>query len=191
MSKSDFASTIISKLDSSIGKDGSSYTEGSVTSAMKAVAEGITDYLIANTEVKISYTGIIASTPPVPDPVVSDTFKITGKCAPTGASDSFDSWIKQIESNIIAGFMLDKQGTNGVVFATKPFMISGISLTQSVLKAAHDIQDEEPQHKVWEIVCGGIMDWLNGAAMNTIPGTATRPSANSAGTASIVKITVS
>lgn len=190
MSKSAFAQTIISKLKGAIGTDGGSYSSGSASSAMAAVASGITEYLIANTTVTITYQGIIPGTPPTNDPVTTDSFQITGTCAPTGPSNNFDAWIKQIETNIIAGFALATLGKAGVAFPQKPFLSPGITTTQSLLKANHDVSDSNPQQKIWEIVCGGIMDWINGPAMNTTPGSATHQSAGSAGTASITKISI-
>lgn len=191
MSKSAFAKTIISKLAGSIGTSGKDFTAGSASAAMSAVAAGITEYLIANTTVSVAYVGVIPSTPPSPDPLVADTFKIVGNCAPTGPSDSFDSWIKQIETNIISGFTLATAGDKGLVFAQVPFSVSGISTVQSALKAVHDVSDEDPQQKVWEVICGGIMDWINTSAMNTAPASASNPSTSSTGTATITGITIS
>lgn len=190
MSKTAFAQTIIGKLRAAISTDGLGYTSGSAVSAMSAVAQGITEYLIANTVVTISYAGVVAAVPPYPDPVIIDTFKIIGNCAPPSPSNSFDSWIRQIESNIIAGFQLAPMGNAGIVFAQKPFLNIGIATSQGDLKAIHDVSDTDPQLKVWEIVCGGIMDWINGLALNSIPGTASRPTAPSTGVASITKITI-
>lgn len=190
MSKSAFATTIIDKINSAIGRAGQDYTEGSAYSAMEAVAQGITEYLIQNTTVTIQYTGTIQSSKPSPDPVVADTFSIVGSCAPTGPSNDFDDWIKQIESNIIAGFQLAPMGNAGVVFPQFPFANLGLPTVKADLTAAHDVLDEDPQQKIWEIVCGGIMDWINSSAMNAVPGAATRPSAPSTGTASIVNITI-
>lgn len=191
MSKSAFAQTIISKMSAAIGTDGGSFSSGSASSAMAAVAQGITEYLIANTTVMISYKGIIPGTPPTPDPTVVDTFTIVGTCAPPSPANNFDSWIKQLESSIIAGFSLTPTGNAGVVFPTKPFLKTGITTTQSNLKSAHDVNDKDPQQKIWEIVCGGIMDWINTSAMNTIPGPATHPTASSTGNANITKIIIS
>lgn len=190
MSKSAFAKTIISKLNASIGTDGTGYTSGSASSAMVAVAAGITEYLIANTTVEISYSGIVASAVPYPDPVVVDSFKIVGNCTPPNPSSGFDSWIKQIEINIIAGFQLAPMGNAGTVFSQKAFLNPGVSTVQTDLKNIHDISDKSPQQKVWEVVCGGIMDWINGMAKNNIPGSASRPSAPSIGVATITKITI-
>lgn len=190
MSKSAFAQAIISKLKSSIGTSGKDYSAGSASAAMSAVAAGITEYLIANTTVMVSYVGVIPGVPPTPDPLVTDSFKIMGSCAPTGPSNSFDSWIKQIETNIIAGFQLAAMGNGGLVFPQKPFLSPGIITSQANLKATHDVSDEDPQQKVWEVVCGGIMDWINGLAINVTPGAATHPAVSSTGTATITKITI-
>lgn len=190
MSASTFADTIISKLSSAIGTDGSSFTSGSASLAMNAVAAGITEYLLANTTVTVSYAGVIPSVPPTPDPLVTDTFSIIGTCAPTGPSDSFDSWISQIESNILSGFQLAPKGNAGLVFATAPFLTRGIATTQAALASAHDINDESPQKKIWELVCGGIMAWINGTAMNVTPGTASNSLSGSTGVAAITKITL-
>jgi hypothetical protein len=190
MSKTAFAQTIISKLKAAIGTDGGSYTSGSALSAMDAVAQGITEYLIANTTVTIAYAGIVTATVPYPDPIIVDSFEIIGTCAPPSPANSFDSWIKQIETNIIAGFQLAPSGNAGVVFAQKPFLNVGIKTIQENLKSIHDVADKNPQLKVWEVVCGGIMDWINSVALNSIAGLASRPIAPSAGTASITKITI-
>lgn len=190
MSKSSFASTIIDKINAAIGREGQNYSEGSAYSAMNAVAQGITEYLIQNTTVFVQYTGIVQTLYPYPDPVVADTFNIVGSCAPTGPSQHFDDWIKQIEENIIAGFQLAPTGNAGVMFSQKPFLNTGMPTIREQLAAIHDVLDEDPQHKVWEIVCGGIMDWINNIAMNSAPGAATRPSAPSVGTAAITKITI-
>lgn len=190
MSKANFAKTIISKLKDSIGTDGGSFTSGSATQAMTAVAEGITEYLIDHTKVTVSYAGVIPGTPPVNDPLTSDTFKITGKCAPTGPSNSFDAWIKLIETNIIAGFSLATTGEKGLAFPAKPFLTPGITTTQSNLKSTHKVDDEDPQQKVWEVVCGGIMDWINNTAKNPTPGTGSNSATQSKGTAKITAIKI-
>lgn len=189
MSKSAFAQTIIAKLKGSIGTDGLSYGNGSAATAMSAVAAGITEYIIANTTVTVFYSGIISIYPFPTDPVKSDTFKVVGSCAPN-PSNGFDSWIKQIEANIIAGFQLAPTGSAGVSFSIKPFMNTGITTVQGNLKATHDVGDKDPQQKVWEVVCGGIMDWINGAAKNPLSGAASRASGPSTGMASIIKITI-
>lgn len=190
MSKSLFASTIIDKLNAAIGRMGNSYSEGTAFSAMDALAQGITEYIIQNTQVVIQYTGVIPAVSPIPDPVVVDTFSVVGKCEPTGPSDSFNDWVRQLETNIINGFQLASSGSAGVVFAQKPFLNPGILTIRDHLTSVHDVSDENAQYKVWEVICGDIMDWINTIAMNVTPSAATRPAAPSAGTAVITKITI-
>ena len=190
MSKSAFAKAIISKMKAAIGTDGLSYSSASASAAMSAVAQAITEYLIANTKVIISYVGIIPGVTPMPDPVVTDTFKIVGACAPPGPSNSFDAWLMQIQANIIAGFMLAPMGQSGISFVQKPFLAPGVSTTQANLKIAHDVEDKNPQQKIWEIICDGIMRWINTTAMNPAPGAAARATGPSTGTAIITKIII-
>lgn len=190
MSKSAFAQTIIGKMKAAIGTDGSSFSSGSASTAMTAVAQGITEYLIANTQVTISYVGVIPGVPPTPDPVVTDTFKIVGTCAPPGPSNDFASWLLQIQTNIIAGFQLEPMGNAGVVFPTVPFLTPGVTTQQAELTSSHDTGDSNPQQKIWEIVCDGIMQWINTTALNAVPGAATRATGPSSGVATITKITI-
>lgn len=190
MSKSAFASAIISKMKGAISTDGQSFNGGTANAAMTAVAQAITEYLIANTQVMVAYVGIIPGTPPTPDPVVTDTFKIVGTCASPSPANSFDAWMLQLQNNIIAGFQLAPTGNAGVVFPMKPFLTPGVITTQVNLKSAHDVSDENPQQKIWEIVCDGIIQWINTSAMNPAPGAGSRPTGPSTGTANIVKITL-
>ena len=190
MSAQIFASSIISKLSASIGTDGGSYSAGSAASAMTAVATAITEYIVANTQVMVSYVGTLATVPPAPDPVTTDVFNLIGTCAPTGPSNSFDSWIRQIESNIISGFQLAPIGNAGLVFPQKPFLTPGILTTQAILTATHDVSDQSPQQKVWEKVCEGIINWINTSAINPTPGAASRATPPSQGIATITKITI-
>ena len=94
-----------------------------------------------------------------------------------------------LQTNIIAGFSLAPAGEDyATVFAMKPFLTPGVSVSRSTLTAAHDVRDSNPQQKIWEIVCGAIMDWINGGALNPTPGPATR--IDSAGVANITSITI-
>lgn len=190
MSAKAFADTIIGKLSDAIGTEGTSFNEGSASTAMIAVAQGITEYLITNTTVTIAYAGVITTPPNPADPVVTDVFTIQGACAPTGPSNSFDDWISKIEANIIAGFQLSPLGAAGVAFPINPFLNPGIPISQEILKNAHNIDDDNPQSKIWEIICQAILDWGNGTAMNTAVSAATRTTGPSSGTASIIKITI-
>lgn len=190
MSARTFADSIISKLESAIGKDGSAFTEQSASVAMNAVAEAISEYLVENTTVSVAYVGIIDNPPNLPDPVVADTFKIVGSCAPFGPANSFDNWIRQVETNIIRGFTLAPMGTASLTFAQTPFSSPGITITRAILTEAHNVNDKNPQSSIWTLICQSIMDWINTTAMNPTPGPAKRISGPSTGTANIVKITV-
>ena len=190
MSKSAFASLIINKMKGAIGTDGMAFNEGTASIAMMSVAQAITEYLIANTIVSVAYVGVIPGTPPMPDPVVADTFKIIGTCAPPAPSESFDLWLLELQKNIIAGFQLAPMGNMGLVFPTKPFLSPGVITNQAMLTSAHEVGDEGSQQKIWEIVCDGIIQWVNTTAMNPAPGAGSRPTGPSTGTANIVKITL-
>ena len=190
MSKQAFASAIISKMKAAIGNNGQSFNSGTAPSAQSSVAQAITEYLIANTTVTVKYSGIIPGTPPTPDPTIIDTFKIVGTCAPLSPSNSFDSWIMELQNKIIAGFSLAPSGMAGVMFPQKPFLAPGATVRQPMLKAAHSVGDKNPQQKIWEIVCDSIIQWINTSAINPTPGPATHPTAGSAGMANIIKITL-
>lgn len=195
MSKTEFANKIIEKLDDAIGQDGTVFSSATPALAMQAISDGITEYIIANTKVVISYQGIIPGTPPVTDPLVADTFKVAGMCTPPGASNDFNSWIKQIETNIIAGFTLAASGKAGIAFVAPqiPFtnIVGGILTTQGLLKSAYAKKPSNPQLSCWEIICDGIINWINTTAMNTTPGAAAHKEVSSAGTGTITKITIS
>lgn len=194
MSKQAFASAIISKMKAAISADAHSFNEGTATAATAAIAQAITEYLIANTIVTVSYIGTIPGTPTMPDPLVIDTFKIVGVCAPPVVTQGseFDDWVAQLEANIIAGFMLAPTGTAGLVFPMMPFQSKGMTIKRDVdLKPAHDPSDENPQQKLWEIICGDIMNWINTTALNpAILSDATHPPVGSFGKAKITMITL-
>lgn len=184
------SNTIINKINEAIGKDGSQYNNNTAYSAMSAVSNAITEYLIANTTVYISYTGVLSNATAGPDPVINDTFKIIGKCAPTPPANNFDDWIVKLQSNIISGFTLAPIGAAGVVFQKNPFINKGIGITQTKLKLLHNVNDTDPANKIWGIISQAIISWINNTAIDTTSGTATRPSAPSAGTATILEISL-
>lgn len=190
LSEQAFAKTIIRHLKDDIGTDGMEYDNGVETTAMKAVADGITEYLLANTMVTISYIGTIPGTPPTPDPVTVDTFKITGQCAPTGTCSDFNAWLKQIEANIISGFMLAPTGNIGVAFPAKPWLAPGITTVRDTLKDIHTSNEDDPQIKVWTEICKDIIAWATGSGVNAVPGAATNSASGSVGTANITSITI-
>ena len=190
MGKSAFASSIITKLRNAIGNDGRTFSSGTPAVAMAAFAEAITEYLIENTVVTVTYNGIITATGD-PDPVTSDTFRIVGTCAPPVGVTKFDAWISKLQDNIMNGFTLAPVGSAGVVFATMPFISKSMVMPQSLLKAVHDPSDTNPQQKIWEIICQAIIDWIGDDAMGRpVEGEATNPTAASAGRAVITDITI-
>lgn len=191
MSAQAFANTIINKIRAAIGTDGSQWDSSTASKSMQALADGITEYLIANTQVTISYTGMIPSTPsPIPDPVTTDVFQIVGQCAPTGICNDFDEWIHKIEQNIIAGFQLAPMGMAGIVFPTMPFLMPGVPTTREILKSIHEGNWDNPQLQVWTAICQDIMNWAMGAGMNVTPGGATHPAVAGTGVGTIVSIVV-
>lgn len=194
MSKTAFASLIISKLKAAIGTDGSIYTSDTPTKAQQAIANAITEYLVANTSVKISYTGVLTSGTGA-DSVVDDTMKIQGKCSTIGKPSDFLSWVNDIQSAIAPSFSVISPGAKGVIVSFKPFnpTTKALTISQSDLLSAYQNNIDNPVQVVWEVICGKILDWLNSASgknPSAVSLTATRTGVSS-GTASLVSISVS
>lgn len=190
MSKTVFAELIIAKMKDALGTCGADYTYDTPAIAMKAIADAITEYLLANTTVTISYAGIKTIPAYEPDPIVTDTYDIAGQCAPPPVCRNFDTWIRHIESNILAGFKLGPIGKIGVLFSAIPFTIPGMKITQADIFALCSNPGMDIQLRVWEAICDDILNWLNNIAMNTTPGPATRAAWPSSGTSAITKIVV-
>lgn len=190
MSKQAFAQTVISKVAAAIGTSGSDFSSSSASSAMAAIASGISEYIVANTSIAVSYKGMIPGSPPVADPLIADSFKVVGVCAPPSPSNSFDTWVKQIETNIMAGFQFAPSGKAGVVMAGLPFAKPGLIIAQANITTAVQSNAQNLQLKVWEVICGGVMDWINSSAASPMVFTASNRATLSVGTASIVKITI-
>lgn len=165
MSKTAFAQTIIDKLQGAIGTSGESYNPSTPMSANQAIAQGITEYLTKNTQINVTYVGVIPGTPPTPDNT-TDQAKVVGACIPPSGTD-FDSWVKSIESGIVGGLML-APGTGLVTpVGTIPAFLPGLVIPQSALGQAHQGNTENPQLPVWEVICDYIITWLTGPG--TIP----------------------
>lgn len=193
MSSSSFASLICSKIQGAAGTDGGKFSSSTPAQCQSAIAAAITEYLLANVTVHITYSGMTTSSPSKKDSVTTDTMKITGSCAAMSTPGDYASWIADLQSKIAAGFTVLPPGTNAVTTTFLPFNPSSgsLSITQSNLKSAHEGNWDDPMQKTWEVVCQGIMDWINSSAgcnpaATAVP--ATRP--GSAGTASLVKIVV-
>lgn len=193
MSAGAFASLICSKIKAAAGSDGTKFGNGTPQQCQSAIAEAVTEYLTANVTVYISYAGIKTASPHPADPVVADTMKITGACAVMSTPGSYNAWVADLQSKIAAGFDVLPPGTNAVTTIFKPFNPASGSLPipQGGLKSAHEGSWKDPMQKTWEVVCQGIMDWINSSAgcnPSAVGVAATRP--GSAGTASLVKIVI-
>lgn len=193
MSASAFASLICAKIKSAVGADGTQFSSSTPQQCQAAVAQAITEYLIANVTVYISYSGIMTATPNPPDPIVADTMKIVGNCAAMSTPGTYEGWIADLQSKIAAGFDVLSPGTMGVTTTFKPFspIVGSLSIPQGGLKSVHDGSKDDPMQKTWEVVCQGIMDWINsGSGCN--PAAAGLPAMRpvSTGVASLVKIMI-
>lgn len=191
MSKTEFANAILSKVRATIGSDGGKYTSASPTAAQSAIAEAITEYLIAHTTVKVSYSGVFSGG--VADVVPTSDMKISGTCAPTNKPSTFAEWVQQIQDRIAAAFTVVSPSTQAVTTSFKPFnpVTGSLSIPQSTLLSAHNGNTKSPALAVWEALCGCIMDWINSANGKNPSATgvaATRPS--SSGTATLLSITI-
>lgn len=185
MAASNFANIIIDKLANSIGTNGSYFNYSTPSIANSAIAEGVTEYLLSNTTISVSYAGTTTTTPPSPY-VTTDSCGITGACAPPIGTD-FNTWVRSLESNIVAGFFISS-GVSVVPVTPPPAFISGLIIFQSTIRQVHLNNLWNPQLAVWEAICQSILDWLNGIVSLPYPATTTVPP--SAGTSTITKITV-
>ena len=187
MAAEDFAKLIIDKLESEIGRDGSKFNSNTPSKANKVIAEGITEYLIDNTKIDVSYVGVKPDSSP--DPLTSDSCSITGECSPATGVD-FDSWIKELESNIVSGFFIST-GDKGVTpTSSPPAFIPGLSISRDDLKKIHEnnLDDKNIQSLIWTKICEEIIKWLNSIVSASFAATNTNTS--STGTATPIKTIV-
>lgn len=194
MSKATFASLIINKLRTAIGEDGSLYTDQTPMKAQAVIAEAITEYLIANTTINISYAGVLTSGTGA-DSVIEDTMKITGTCDTIGKPSDFQSWVNKLQSVIASSFSVVSPGVNGVEVTFMPFnpTTNALQISQKDLNDTYQNFASYPLQAVWEFICGQIIDWLNsteGKNPTAVSLPATRTGV-STGTASLVSILVS
>lgn len=194
MGKTEFANLMITKLKDSIENDGSLYTEQTPIKAQTAIAEAITEYLIANTTINISYAGVLISGTGA-DSVVQDTMKITGTCDTIGKPSDYQSWVTKLQSVIASSFSVVSPGENGVEVTFLPFnpIEKALQIPQEDLNKTFQSNINSPLQPVWEFICGQIIDWLNsttGQNPSAVSLPATRTGV-STGTASLISITVS
>ena len=192
MSADSFASLICSKIRSAVGGDGGKFSKGTPAQCQTAIASAVTEYLIAHVTVHATYNGMTTTTPPSPDIVPDEQFKIVGSCAPMSTPRNFEGWVNDLQSKIARGFMIQAPGVNLVTTAFQPFIAGGLNISQGALKSAHEGSMKDPMQKTWKVVCQAVMNWIN-SAQSCNPAAkgvaATRP--GSAGTASITKIVIS
>lgn len=186
MAASDFADLIIKNLKESIGTDASKYNSSTPNSANKAISDAITDYLIKNTSINVSYSGMIPGSPPVTDPLVEDVCEITGNCSPI-IGTSFSAWVASLESNIVSGFFIGKGKAGVSPISPVPAFLPGLSLNQSEIKDIHTNNLSNPQKPVWEHIASSIIKWLN--SIVTTPFSAGNSNTSSTGIAT-PKITI-
>lgn len=180
MPASDFANKIINELKNSIGSNGENFDSSTPTKANTAIAKGISDYIINNTEILISYSGVTSVGAPI---TTLDTCSVTGACSLISGT-SFDTWVKSIETNIVSGFFISN-GSAGVIPVTPPpAFIPGLTLLQQSIKSAHEDNLSDPQKPVWEVICNSIITWIN--SIISLPYSATF--SGSTGVATITKI---
>lgn len=188
---SKMADSIISELKKEIGNEGDKFDTSTPIKANKAIAKAITDYLKQNTQVAISYGGIITATG-IPDPLVADMFSITGNCAPAMGTN-FDAWLMQLVLNIQTGFQLQTVGNLGLVCGTPTLCFMGTPFVGSQtilnLKNVHESNKEDPLKAIWYTICNAICTWLNSLVVPT-PFSCTNPALISTGPGFITKITV-
>lgn len=187
------ADKIISEIQNEIGTKGEKYDSSSPMKANKAIAKAITDYLKQNTMVAISYVGIIPGVPPIPDPLVSDMFKVTGNCSPASATN-FDAWLSQLSLNIQTGFQLESKGTVGLMCGAPTLCFMGVTPfigSQMILglKGLHQANLDDPTKLIWTTISNVIWTWLNSMVVPT-PFLCNNPMTGSTGTGMITKITV-
>lgn len=192
MSKESFASLICSKITSAVGNNGSAFSKGTPQIVQQAVASAITEYLTANVKVMVSYTGTLKTGGS--DPVVSDTFSITGNCSTMPPPSGFSEWVSSLQQSISTSFTVLSPGIEGVTAVFKPFnpSVGALTISQAALKSAHEGNAKNPMQEVWKVICGGIMDWINsGAGVNpAAKGVTASRSGTSEGTIVVTKIAI-
>lgn len=193
MSKESFANLIVTKLSGALGQSGSTYSSNTPKQAQAAIGEAITEYLIANTTITISYNGVL-NTGGGADVIASDTMKIMGSCSLTSTPSYFDGWVTTLQSAIASAFTVVSPSTQGVVVTFQPFnsTTGALQIPQANLKVTHEGNPKSPTLAVWAVICGGILDWLNSSlgknpSATTIEATRT---GISSGTAALLSITV-
>ena len=158
-----FGKLLASKINSQFG-DGSQYNESTPTQVNTMLAQEITNYLLTNTLVAVTYVGTIPGTPPVPEAGADPGVMITGSCLPP-IGITFDSWVSSLEINLKTGFMISsgpviKPITPIPIFGLYPAPLSTF-VNQGIVKATvGDNPGATTYINVWETICDGIVSWM-------------------------------
>lgn len=186
MSKQSFASLIVSKIKSAVGNDGSKFTSSTPMQINTAISLACQEYIIDNTKISVSYTGVIPGTPPVPD-ITTDMEKVMGTVAPI-SGNNFSSWILSLETNIISGLFIAPGTALVTPLAPTPAFMKGLSISQSDLYSATGDENKDAQRIAWETICDKIIMWIN----STPNAGLSYPSSHvaSTGTSTIIKTTI-
>lgn len=165
MSKSSFASLIISHLNSQVGSIGSSYNSSTPSISSLAVSSAVTEYLVGNVKISISYTGTDSSGKP---DVVSDSVGVIGNVAPP-IGTTLKDWLGSLESNIVSGLMISS--SPGLVVPISPTPAFRPGLIVPDLYSMIGDSNKSAQKIAWEGICSSILVWLNSIIPPTYPAT--------------------
>lgn len=168
MAASDLAKLIQSQIVSTVGLDPSGYNEGTPTLVNTAIANAITQYILSNVSVSSTYSGMLPTTPPSPDPIVSDSHSVVGAMIPPSGS-KFKDWVSSLVSGISNGFTI-ATGVAGVTALEPVFLsladIDDASLQESMKSASEDNKDD-PFLPVWEKVSQAIINAISSGTYET------------------------
>ena len=157
-----FGITLANKINSQFG-DGTAYNSGTPTLINTMLGTEITNYILTNTLVAVTYTGTIPGTPPMPEVGADPGVKVIGTCAPP-VGITFDSWLSSLEMNIKTGFMISagpvvKPITPIPIFNSLPAPLMTFVTQEDIKNAAGD-NKEGAYIKVWSRLCDGIVNWI-------------------------------
>lgn len=165
MSKSSFAGLIISHLNSQVGNVGSSYNSSTPNISNIAISSAVTEYLVGNVKISISYTGTDPSGKP---DIVSDSVGVIGNVAPPFGTTLRD-WLGSLESNIVSGLMISSSPGSVVPVSPTPAFRPGL-IVPNLYSMIGD-GNKSAQIIAWEGICSSILVWLNSIIPPTYPAT--------------------
>lgn len=149
------------------------YDRNTYSSFYELIVGDITRYLIENTSIQISYSGVIPGTPPIPESAI-DFAKITGSISIPAISSDFDQWIQRIEVSIRQGFLISAGSRvipKSTIFPLNVIPILSTFLNIDKLKQIHFSNLKDPLSFIWNTIAEGIITWLTSGLpqINTYP----------------------